>query len=274
MNFAITATYAGLFGLVFLCSLSLITVAGWMAHAWVTRVASAADHADRLARGERPIASPDSGGAVGAWGLRIAVALGVALSLAIGTLRIVTGTPLYVYDASVIRRQIARLREAFPSTRLLFAAKALTTVGILELMRAEGFAAYHFDGGLKSLMRYYEEQDPALKALLDAGADLITTNSFNATAVAQGDYQLAGLAAEFNLAPGQLADDTPIKKDLSANLYELAGPIMTIENFFRTLLQDELASDNLSVDSIVDKLMGRQNGAVDCSVINDCACAA
>lgn len=38
-----------------------------------------------------------SGGAVGAWGLRIAVALGVALSLAVGTFRIVTGTPLYLY---------------------------------------------------------------------------------------------------------------------------------------------------------------------------------
>ncbi len=38
-----------------------------------------------------------SGGTVGAWGLRIAVALGVALSLSVGALRIVTGTPLYVY---------------------------------------------------------------------------------------------------------------------------------------------------------------------------------
>ena len=38
-----------------------------------------------------------SGGAVGGWGLRIAVAVGVAASLAVGTLRIVTGTPLYVY---------------------------------------------------------------------------------------------------------------------------------------------------------------------------------
>jgi hypothetical protein len=33
-------------------------------------------------------------------------------------------------------------------------------------MRGEGFTAYYFDGGLKSLMRYYESQDPALKALL------------------------------------------------------------------------------------------------------------
>lgn len=38
-----------------------------------------------------------SGGAISAWGLRIAVALGVAISLAVGTIRIVTGTPIYFY---------------------------------------------------------------------------------------------------------------------------------------------------------------------------------
>ena len=32
-----------------------------------------------------------------AWGLRIAVALGVAISLAVGAFRIVTGTPLFIY---------------------------------------------------------------------------------------------------------------------------------------------------------------------------------
>jgi hypothetical protein len=38
-----------------------------------------------------------SGGSIGAWGLRIAVAVGVATSLAVGSFRIVTGTPLYLY---------------------------------------------------------------------------------------------------------------------------------------------------------------------------------
>ncbi len=38
-----------------------------------------------------------SGGTVDAWGLRIAVAIGVAISVAVGTFRIVTGTPLYFY---------------------------------------------------------------------------------------------------------------------------------------------------------------------------------
>lgn len=38
-----------------------------------------------------------SGGTVGPWGLRIAVAVGVGASIAVGAFRIVTGTPLYVY---------------------------------------------------------------------------------------------------------------------------------------------------------------------------------
>lgn len=38
-----------------------------------------------------------SGGAVGTWGLRIAVAIGVAVGIALGTYRIVTGTPLHWY---------------------------------------------------------------------------------------------------------------------------------------------------------------------------------
>jgi hypothetical protein len=38
-----------------------------------------------------------SAGAIGVWGLRIAVAIGVATGIAIGTFRIVTGTPLHYY---------------------------------------------------------------------------------------------------------------------------------------------------------------------------------
>ncbi|MDF1528070.1 MAG: DUF1538 domain-containing protein [Sedimenticola sp.] len=38
-----------------------------------------------------------SGGAVGTWGLRIAVAIGVAIGISLGAYRIVTGTPLHYY---------------------------------------------------------------------------------------------------------------------------------------------------------------------------------
>lgn len=38
-----------------------------------------------------------SGGAIGTWGLRIAVAIGVAVGISLGAYRIVTGTPLHWY---------------------------------------------------------------------------------------------------------------------------------------------------------------------------------
>ena len=38
-----------------------------------------------------------SGGAISTWGLRLAVAVGVASGIALGTYRIVTGTPLHYY---------------------------------------------------------------------------------------------------------------------------------------------------------------------------------
>ncbi len=40
---------------------------------------------------------------------------------------------------------------------------------------------------------------------LAAGADLIETNTFGATAIAQADYDMADLAAEMNLASAKLA---------------------------------------------------------------------
>ncbi|MEM1190754.1 MAG: methionine synthase [Pseudomonadota bacterium] len=43
------------------------------------------------------------------------------------------------------------------------------------------------------------------EAYLDAGADIIETNTFNSTAVAQGDYNLESLAEELNLAAARIA---------------------------------------------------------------------
>ncbi|WP_319543604.1 DUF1538 domain-containing protein [uncultured Pseudodesulfovibrio sp.] len=42
-------------------------------------------------------ASEVSGGVISQWGLRITVAVGVAFGISLGTFRIVTGTPLYMY---------------------------------------------------------------------------------------------------------------------------------------------------------------------------------
>jgi hypothetical protein len=41
-----------------------------------------------------------SGGGIGTWGLRVAVAIGVAVGITLGAFRIVTGTPLHWYIIS------------------------------------------------------------------------------------------------------------------------------------------------------------------------------
>ncbi|MDJ1504126.1 diaminopimelate decarboxylase [Xanthocytophaga agilis] len=50
------------------------------------------------------------------------------------------GTPLYVYDADVIIRQINNLKSAFNTVplRIKFACKALTNISVLKLMQTQG----------------------------------------------------------------------------------------------------------------------------------------
>ena len=50
------------------------------------------------------------------------------------------GTPLYLYDADVIIRQIEQLKSAFtyPKLKFKYAAKALTNVSVLKLIRQQG----------------------------------------------------------------------------------------------------------------------------------------
>lgn len=76
-------------------------VVQWVDYYWVYIFAFAIGFATTIAEPSLIAvalkAQDASGGAVKANGLRIAVAFGVAISLAVGTFRIVTGTPLYQY---------------------------------------------------------------------------------------------------------------------------------------------------------------------------------
>jgi len=76
-------------------------VLGWADYYWVYIFAFAIGFATTIAEPSLIAvalkAHEVSGGAVKASGLRIAVAIGVALSLSVGTFRIVSGTPLYMY---------------------------------------------------------------------------------------------------------------------------------------------------------------------------------
>src|SRR5437016_14017440 len=53
------------------------------------------------------------------------------------------GTPLYVYDAAVIRRQIERVKRAFARLpfRPFYAMKANSNLAILRLVHQSGFGA-------------------------------------------------------------------------------------------------------------------------------------
>ena len=77
-----------------------------------------------------------------------------------------------------------------------------------EAFRGERFAQHpkdlKGDNELLSLVRPEIILD-IHKQYLEAGADVIETNTFGATAIAQGDYQLADIAYELNLASAKLA---------------------------------------------------------------------
>lgn len=59
-----------------------------------------------------------SGGAINVWGLRIAVAVGAAIGIALGSFRIVTGTPLHYY---IIAGYIVVIFQTMMAPRLIIA---------------------------------------------------------------------------------------------------------------------------------------------------------
>lgn len=75
--------------------------ADWRDYGWVYAFAFSIGFATTIAEPALMAvavkASQVSGGAVSVWGLRITVALGVAVGVSLGTFRIVTGTPLHWY---------------------------------------------------------------------------------------------------------------------------------------------------------------------------------
>jgi len=57
-----------------------------------------------------------SGGAIGTWGLRIAVAIGVAVGISLGTWRIVTGYPLHYF---IITGYVFVIFQTFYAPRII-----------------------------------------------------------------------------------------------------------------------------------------------------------
>ena len=78
-----------------------VTELNWSDYLWVYVFALAIGFATTIAEPSLLAvalkAHQVSGGAIGAWGLRIAVAIGVSMGIGLGTYRIITGTPLHWY---------------------------------------------------------------------------------------------------------------------------------------------------------------------------------
>ncbi len=76
-------------------------VADWAAYGWVYLFAALIGFATTIAEPSLIAvaykASEVSMGTISQWGLRITVAIGVAVGISLGTFRIVSGTPLYIY---------------------------------------------------------------------------------------------------------------------------------------------------------------------------------
>ena len=79
----------------------IVTQADWKAYGWVYLFAAMIGFATTIAEPSLIAvafkASEVSAGTIKPWGLRITVAVGVAFGISLGTFRIVTGTPLYMY---------------------------------------------------------------------------------------------------------------------------------------------------------------------------------
>ena len=74
--------------------------------------------------------------------------------------------------------------------------------------RGEKLADYHLDiKGNNDILSITQPHiiEEIHQAYLDAGADIIETNSFNATTTAQGDYKLEAFAYEINVASARIA---------------------------------------------------------------------
>lgn len=80
---------------------AVVDLSDWANYGWIYVFAAAIGFATTVAEPSLIAvafkASEVSGGSISQWGLRITVAIGVAFGICLGTFRIVTGTPLYLY---------------------------------------------------------------------------------------------------------------------------------------------------------------------------------
>lgn len=135
------------------------------------------------------------------------------------------GSPLYVYDAAVIRARATRLREALPAgVDLAFATKANPSPGVLQVMAAAGLGADVASGGeLRAVLRAGVapdrivftgpgKTDAELEAALAAGIGGLTIESLDelASVMALAGQARPGQGLLLRLATTENQEERPI----------------------------------------------------------------
>lgn len=145
--------------------------------------------------------------------------------------------------------------------------------------RGERFKDWHKDvRGNNDLLSLTQPQIVSAihKAYLDAGADIIETNTFSSTSIAQADYDMQSLAYELNVAAAKCArkaiDDFNASSKQTNNCKFIAGAIGPLNKTlslspdvnnpgFRTVTFDEVA------DAYYEQIRGLVDGGVDLLLI-------
>ena len=115
-------------------------------------------------------------------------------------------------SADKLEQSLKRLQEAIGNRILVIDGAMGTMLQRYKLgekeYRGPRFADFHRDlKGNNDLLAITQAQyvEEVHRAYLEAGADIIETNSFNATSISQEDYDMAFLVYELNYAAAQCA---------------------------------------------------------------------
>ena len=90
-------------------------------------------------------------------------------------------------------------------------------------------------------------------AYLEAGADIIETNTFNGTSISQEDYNTQGLVYEINFEAAKIAKETGVKKliltHFDSNSFQTLKERKEAERTARTIFKNTTAAfDNLKIN--------------------------
>ena len=102
-------------------------------------------------------------------------------------------------------------------------------------------------------------------AYLEAGADIIETNTFNSTTIAQADYQLEAVAYELNFASAKVAREATDAVAKKTNQSRFVAGVLGPTNRTASISPDvnNPGYRNVSFDELVDAYMQALSGLVD-----------